>query len=243
MKISIAGKKALVTGASRGIGRAVTMSLLAEGAEVIATAQHPTTLHELKESLGADGKRLMIIPADLAQHGAVGQLCATLQERYGAVDIIVNNAGILELHPLPESSDDFLYRSFEVNFFAPFKICRFFAPQMVEQQWGRIINICSSSAYFGGGAPKHCIYSATKHALLGFSRALDEEVRHRNVRVGTVSPAGVQTDMVADRRDLDPHSLMRVEDVAEAVMYLATADGPGIVYEMRMWRMLRAKEI
>jgi short-subunit dehydrogenase len=75
--------------------------------------------------------------------------------------------------------------------------------------------------------------------LLGFSRALDDELREYNIRVGTVSPAGVRTDMVAERFDIDHTTFMSPDEVAEAVMYLVTADGPGIVYEMRIWRMNR----
>ena len=83
-----------------------------------------------------------------------------------------------------------LKESYEINVFAPFKLTRHFVPYMIKKQWGRIVNICSSSAYFGGGTPKHCLYVGTKHALLGFSRALDDELRQHNIRVGTVSLLG-----------------------------------------------------
>ena len=110
---------------------------------------------------------------------------------------------------------------------------------MVKNKWGRIINICSSSSYNGGGGPKHCVYSSTKHALLGFSRALDEEYRLKNIRIGTVSPAGVKSKMTSSRKDILQSSLMESKEVTEAIMYLLLSSGKGIVYEMRIWRMLR----
>lgn len=239
MKIDIKGKKALVTGASRGIGRTITESLLEAGAVVTGTARQPARLNALAKDLVTYKDRFSVISADLGEEEDVQRLCETVQQRMGGLDIIVNNVGVFYFELLSGSTDEMLTYSFSVNVFAPFRICRYFAPSMIQKRWGRIINICSSSAYFGGGTPRHCIYSATKHALLGFSRALDEELREYNIRVGTVSPAGVATDMIAERKDLDPASLMSPIDVAEAVMYLVTSDGSGIVYEVRIWRMHR----
>lgn len=239
MKIDIKGKKALVTGASRGIGRTITESLLEAGAVVTGTARQPAGLNALAKDLVTYKDRFSVISADLGEQEDVQRLCETVQQRTGGLDIIVNNVGVFYFELLSGSTDEMLTYSFSVNVFAPFRICRYFAPSMIQKRWGRIINICSSSAYSGGGTPRHCIYSATKHALLGFSRALDEELREYNIRVGTVSPAGVATDMIAEREDLDPASLMSPIDVAEAVMYLVTSDGSGIVYEVRIWRMHR----
>lgn len=239
MKIDIKGKKALVTGASRGIGKAITESLLEAGAIVIGTAKDPGRLNALVNDFITYKDRFSVISADLSQRENVQRLCETVQQRTGDLDIIVNNAGVFHFELLSDSTDELLTYSFSVNVFAPFRICRYTVPSMIQKKWGRIINICSSSAYFGGSTPRHCIYSATKHALLGFSRALDEELRKHNIRVGTVSPAGVATDIIAERKDLDPASLMSPADVAEAVMYLVTSDGPGIVYEIRLWRMHR----
>jgi 3-oxoacyl-[acyl-carrier protein] reductase len=239
MKIDLKGKTALVTGASRGIGKVVTKYLLDAGAIVIGTAQNQSRLDALTKAFECYKDQFSVISADLTREEDVQFLCKSVLNHVENIDIIINNAGVLYFEYLAESSDEMLMNSFAVNVFAPFKICRYFVPQMIQRQWGRIINVCSSSAYFGGGTPKHCTYSATKHALLGFSRALDDELREHNIRIGTVSPAGVATDMVADREDLDSTTFMSPEDVAEAVMYLVTSDGPGIVYEIRMWRMHR----
>ncbi len=239
MRTSIKGKKALVTGASRGIGKAIVVDLLKNGAEVIGTAKSIQNLENLGNELVEHRSQFSTIAADLSVNEGVHQLCDTIKNRVGDIDIIVNNAAIFHFELLENITDELLENSFAVNALAPIKICRAFAPAMAEKQWGRIINVCSSSAYFGGGTEGHCVYSPTKHALLGFSRALDDELREKNVRVGTVSPAGVNTDMIADRKDLEPKSLMSADDVAEAATFLITSEGPGVVYEMRLWRMYR----
>lgn len=239
MKINISGKTALVTGASRGIGKEVVRSLLEAGAFVIAISREKKNLDLLCQEFSPFKDRLEIISADFTSSRGTQDFCDVIIKKGIAPDIIINNAGVFRFTTLEQTTDSLLRETFEVNFFAPFLICQKFVPLMLEKKWGRIINICSSSAYTGGGTSGHCAYSASKHALLGFSRALDEEVRKQNIRIGTISPAGVRTDMLSDRTDLDQSTLMSPVDVAEAVMYLVTSDGPGIVYEMRLWRMLR----
>ena len=240
MKIDLSSRKALVTGASRGIGKEIVGLLLKEGVTVIATSLSQKNLSLLYDEFEDYSDQLTLISADLNNNEDINFLCDGVERRLeGNLDIIVNNAGILNFELLSDSSDEMIEKSFAINVFAPIKICRRFTQGMVENKWGRIINMCSSSSYTGGGSPRHCVYSATKHALLGFSRALDEELRNNNVRVGTVSPAGVSTDMVKARIDIEKRTLMSPLDVAEAVLYLLSSDGPGIVYELRLWRMHR----
>ena len=232
-------KICLVTGASRGIGKSIVERLLVSGAIVCATARNIEGLNQLKSDLLQHKEKLHIFPADLSSHSDVHGLCESVSKNIGNVDILVNNAGVLHLEPLTSSSEELLRVSFEVNVFAPFALTRYFSRSMVRKNNGAIINVCSSSSYTGGGAPEHCIYASTKHALLGFSRALDEELRSNNIRVGTVSPAGVSTEMMTDRTDLDHSTFMTADEVADAIMYLLKSDGQGIVYEMRMWRKSR----
>jgi len=232
-------KVCLVTGASRGIGKSIVGRLLKSGATVCATSRKIEDLEVLKVDFSQYQKNLYIIAADLSNSAEVNDLCQSVTKTVGDIDILINNAGILILEPLLGSSDELLRLSFEVNVFAPFALTRYFSQSMIEKKMGSIINVCSSSSYTGGGAPQHCIYSATKHALLGFSRALDEELRSNNIRVGTVSPAGVATDMMNGRNDLDHSSFMSADEVANAVMFMLENGGEGIVYEMRLWRKSR----
>jgi 3-oxoacyl-[acyl-carrier protein] reductase len=232
-------KVSLVTGASRGIGKAIVKKLLEDGGTVCASASNIDGLNKLKDDFINYSERLHLFVADLSSSEDVVNLCKSITNEIGNIDILVNNAGVLHLKTLSDSSEDLLRESFEVNVFAPFALTRYFSEAMINNKKGVIINLCSSSSYTGGGAPEHCIYASTKHALLGFSRALDEELRSHNIRVGTVSPAGVATDMMSGRGDLDHSSFMTSEEVADAVMYMINNEGQGIVYEMRMWRKSR----
>lgn len=240
MEALLSKYSAIVTGASRGIGKEIVKSLLHEGVKVFAVSKSENNLNALCSEFPMYEDRLILVPADLSKTEEIPRLCdlINLQAQNG-IDIVINNAGVMPFELLSDLNDEMLSEAFSVNVYAPIKICRYFVPEMIKKQSGRIINICSSSAYTGGGTSHHCVYSATKHALLGFSRALDEEVRKYGIRVGTVSPAGVATDMLLDRADLDASSFMSASEVADAVMYLIKAEGKGIVYELRMWRMNR----
>lgn len=232
-------KICLITGASKGIGRSIVKRLLESGAIVCATSSNSQNLSNLKNDFDQYKENLHTFIADLSFTSDVNNLCESVSKKIGDIDILINNAGVLYLKSLENSSDELLRKSFEVNFFAPFTLTRYFSKSMVKKKSGAIINMCSSSSYTGGGAPEHSIYASTKHALLGLSRALDEELRTSNIRVGTVSPAGVSTDMMGDREDLDHSTFMSAEEVADAVMFLLNGNGQGIVYEMRMWRRNR----
>ena len=239
MKSKLFGKKCLVTGASRGIGKSIVRRLLESDAVVIASASNNEGLTALQAEFSNFSQNLITIRADLSLTSDVDMLCKSVTTAVGNIDILINNAGILHLEDLHNCSEDLLRKSFEVNFFSAFALSRYFSESMIKNSYGKIINMCSSSSYTGGGAPQHSIYASTKHALLGLTRALDEELRHHNIRVGSVSPAGVSTDMMSGRGDLDHASFMSADDVASSVMVLVESDGPGIIYELRMWRMNR----
>ena len=172
-------KTALVTGASGGIGKAICDALEAEGVKVGKTS---TTTEEG-------------IICDLRYD--LNHLCHAVLREIGVPDIIINSAGILPRGRIDQTSDETIQDAFHVNVIAPIRIIRFFLPQMMERKSGYIINIGSSSAYEGAAA-KRTIYSATKHAILGFTRALADEVWEYGIRVCIISPASVNTAMHID---------------------------------------------
>ena len=240
MKNNLENKIALLTGITGGIGESIANKLLENDIKVIGlTSKNKNNHKEIYKKFSNNKNLIAILTCDLKRINQVKKTCLEIKNKYGCPDIIINNAGQFHFKNLERFSLDEIVSSYNVNIIAPIIICKFFILELKKKNWGRIINICSSSSYSGGGTPGHTIYGSTKHALLGFSRALDEEVRKNNIRIGTISPAGVSTDMVKSRKDLDQDSMMNPEEVADALSFLLKSNGKGIVYEMRLWRMLR----
>jgi len=210
------GKRALVTGASGGIGKAICASLEAEGIKVCKTS---TSVE--------DG-----ILADLRYD--IYHLCHAVLREIGTPDIIVNCAGILPRDSVIKTTDEQIHDAFAVNVFSVMRICRFFLPAMMERRSGHIINIGSSSCY--SAAANRSLYAATKHAILGFTRALDDEVWRYGIRVHIISPASVNTSMHIDTPTYDRATLILPQELADAVMYCLRSDGPGIVTELKINR-------
>ena len=195
-------------------------------------------LQALKVEFLKHQKNLHIFAADLSNRIEVDDLCDNVTKTVGNIDVLINNAGILILEPLSECSEELLRVSFEVNVFAPFALTRHFSKAMIEKNGFNHKRVFFKFIYWWRRTKTLHLF-CNKHALLGFSRALDEELRSKNIRVGTVSPAGVATDMMVGRDDLDHSSFMSADEVADAVMFMLENVGEGIVYEMRMWRKSR----
>ena len=240
LKDNLKNKIAILTGITGGIGKSIANKLIENNIKVIGlTSKKKSQQKDIFKKFSNYKNLVEIFTCNLENNKQVEETCLEIKQKYGCPDIIINNAGQFHFKNLECFSLDEIISSYNVNIIAPIIICKFFISELKKKKWGRIINICSSSSYSGGGTPGHTIYGSTKHALLGFSRALDEEVRKSNIRIGTISPAGVSTDMVKNRKDLDQDSMMASQEVADALFFLLESDGKGIVYEMRLWRMLR----
>jgi len=212
-------KTCLLTGASGGIGSAIKEALEADGIEVIG--------------ISSTDKTMMI--ADLRYQ--VYDVCQKFEELYGCPDIIINCAGILADRLIENTTEEMIMDSFQVNVLAPIRIMKYFIPKMKDRLSGHIINIGSSSAY--EAASKRSIYAATKHALLGFTRAIQDEVWDYGIRVSILSPASVDTRMHKDTPFYDRRTLVTPKEMADSVMFLLKMDGPGIIQELRLWRFDR----
>ena len=238
-KSKLTGKLALVTGVTGDIGLAITESLLNNGVKVLGISLNKKKQNNILRKFKRYKNSLYIINFKLEKIDQIEKLCMKIKKTHGVPDIIVNSAAEFYYNKLERNSLSKIINNFNLNVISAILISKSFIKDLKKQKWGRIINICSSSAYNGGGTSGHCVYSATKHALLGFSRALDEEVRTSNIRVGTISPAGVKGNMTKKRYDIKQSSLMEPSEVSDAVNYLINSDGNGIIYEMRIWRMKR----
>lgn len=226
---------AIVTGASRGIGRAISVALAGEGATVVLSGRIEADLAETALRVKEAGGLAEIITTELADEQSIKSLVATTSKCFGRLDILINNAGITHSAPLGETRTEDLDRCWTVNARAPFILCREALPFLKKAERATIVNI--SSVVGVKGYPLQSAYTASKHALRGMSIALAEELRGSNVRVHVICPGGVDTEMVSRvRPDINKDELIGPGEVAELVLYLVTHQGNGVVDELHIRR-------
>lgn len=187
----LSGKIAVVTGAGKGIGRAVALHLAELGCDLVITSRTQSDLERLSSEIGERGRRVLAVRADVAVETDVAHLFSRIAEMFGRVDILVNNAGIGYFAPIASLDVKQFDEMWSVNMRGVFLCTKHAIPYMVKQQQGDIVNVASlagRNAFKGGGG-----YSATKWALVGFSRTLMLEVREHGIRVITICPGSVET--------------------------------------------------
>jgi NAD(P)-dependent dehydrogenase (short-subunit alcohol dehydrogenase family) len=214
--VNLVGKRAVVTGGGRGIGAAVARSLAAAGAAVLVAARTLADVENLAAELRGEGHAAWSAPCDVADPGQIEALARFAFEHLGGVDILVNNAGIAHSAPLKAISLDTWNRIFAVNVTGTFLCTQAFLPGMAERRWGRVINVASIAGR--AGAAYIAAYSASKHAVLGFTRSVAAEVAASGVTVNAVCPGYVNTDMTRESVDRIVGKTGRpAEEVAEAI--------------------------
>ena len=225
-------RSALVTGASGGIGSAITRKLHAAGAKVALSGTRQEPLERLAEELG---ERAYILPCNLSDMAAVEVLPKQAIETLGSLDILVNNAGITRDNLFMRMSDEEWQSVIDVNLTATMKLCKGALRGMMKSRWGRIINI--SSIVGATGNPGQGNYAASKAGMVGMSKSLAYEVASRGITVNVVAPgfiATAMTDKLADDRkeailaQIPAGRMGAAEDIASAVAFLAS-DGSGYV--------------
>ncbi len=224
------GRTALVTGGSRGIGRAVCLALAEAGARVAVHCAARTDLAEgVVEAIRKAGGEAAAFRADLGENAAGPDLVRRAAEALGTVQILINNAGEMSDFPAEAMPDEAWERSLSINLSAPFRIARACIPGMRAAGWGRIVSISSQAAFTGSAMHSH--YSAAKAGLLGFTFSLAKELAPHGITANVVAPGRIETDMirdkVAERRQewLSQVPLRRFgapEEVAAAVAFLAS---------------------
>jgi 3-oxoacyl-[acyl-carrier protein] reductase len=225
------GKIALVTGASRGIGRAVALELARQGADVALAARNPGPAEEVAAEIREMGPRAAALKLDVSDLGAVEDAAKTVTETLGKVAILVNNAGITRDQLLIRMKEDDWSEVLRVNLGGTFHCTKVFSKDMLRARWGRIINISSVIAAMGN--PGQANYAASKAGILGFTRAVARELGGRRVTVNAVAPGFIETAMTesvpgeAKEAMLGAIPLGRFgspEDVAVVVAFLAGED-------------------
>lgn len=217
MTAPLQGKTALVTGASRGIGRAVARALAHAGADVAVTSTSEGGTAKLEAELRELGRKVVGVRADLSRREDAEALLAKAVDALGPIDLLVNNAGVLHRAKLRDTADADWDRVLEVNLTAPFRLARALLPSMLKRGFGRVVNISSISGTLGtAGMSAYC---ASKWGINGWTKALAQEVGGTGIHVFAVLPGSVDTEMLK-ATGFPP--LMKPEDVAGVVRYLCT---------------------
>ncbi|MCT2399311.1 SDR family NAD(P)-dependent oxidoreductase [Novosphingobium mangrovi (ex Huang et al. 2023)] len=222
----IEGKVAIVTGAASGIGAGVASRFLAEGASVLAVDRAPAP------APGTDGARFDSLQVDLAQPDAAARIANRCIERFGAIDILANNAGICDYRLLEDTDDATWDRAIAINLTAMFKLCRATAAVMKARGWGRIINTASIMAE--RPYPSLTAYTASKHAVAGLTKSVAIELGAHGITANYILPGAVLTGITAPLIAADPtlretydtmgvvNRMAMPEDIANAFLFLAS---------------------
>ena len=239
MKADLTGKVALVTGGGRGIGRSISLALARAGAGVFLTSRTAGQLEDTaREIRGLDGE-VAYLPAEISSEAGVHAVFCELQKRYRRLDILVNNAGLGMSGALADFSVLGLDLLMAVNLRGVFLCCQKAMQIMVPARRGYIVNI-SSVVGFKGYANQSA-YAASKHAVMGLTKALAVEAQAHGIRVSAVLPGAVDTGLMDTLRpDLDKALLMKPEDVADAVLYLLSLSDSAAVDEIYIRRRTSA---
>jgi NAD(P)-dependent dehydrogenase (short-subunit alcohol dehydrogenase family) len=244
--LPLTGKRAIVTGAGRGIGRSIALALAHAGADVALTARTAADLEPLAADIEGIGRRCVTVPCDVTDPQQVEAMSRRVLEGLGGLEILVNNAGHAQSHKFVGHPDELWHDMLRTNLTSVYYVTKAFAPALIEARWGRIINIASTAARVG--ARYVAAYTAAKHGVLGLTRALAVELMPHNITVNAICPGYVDTSMteesianIVSRTGMDEqqaretlaqtspqHRLIAPEEVAALAVYLASELSKGI---------------
>src|SRR5579885_3162094 len=243
---ALAGRRAIVTGASRGIGRSIALACAREGGDVALASRNVEELEQLASEIRALGRKALVLPCDVTDPEHVQAMVAGALEGLGGIDILVNNAGMAGSHKFVGHPDDLWHRTLALNMTSVYYVTKAAVPAMIEQRWGRVITIASIAGKTG---PRYtAAYAASKHGVLGLTKAVALELAPYNITVNAVCPGWVDTPMtertvanivartgmseeqaLASLTDMTPqHRLIEPDEVAEMTVFLARESSKGI---------------
>ncbi len=229
-------KSALITGATGGIGKEIAHELAARGCNLFIPGRDQKLLGQLQADLSNYGVDVYTESVDLTVDEEIRNLIDKVSHCLGNIDILINCAGAFPVKNIFDSSLEDFDSCYAVNIRAPFILTKHFSEAMVNNQWGRIVNIGSSSSY--SGFKETSIYCSSKHALLGLSRSLSDELRQHNVRVFCFSPGSVKTEMGRKVKNQDFDTFIEPYEIDKYIAFSISFDDEMIVDEIRMNRVV-----
>ncbi|MFV8323175.1 3-ketoacyl-ACP reductase [Flavobacterium sp. LS2R12] len=211
-------KNALITGAGKGIGKAIALALAKEGVNIILVARTQEEIYSVAAKVRSLRVKALAITADVADINSVNAAVEKALAEFGTIDILINNAGIAAFGKFLELEPTDWERIIQVNLMGTYYVTRAVLPNMIERQTGDIINISSTAGLSGNALTS--AYSASKFAVLGLTESLMQEVRKHNIRVTALTPSTVATDMAKELKltDGNPETVMQAEDMAELII-------------------------
>jgi|TARA_B100001105_G_scaffold248598_1_gene234545 short-subunit dehydrogenase len=230
------GKNCLVTGATGGLGKAICKQLSERGCNIFLTSKTRSKLVQLKKNLSKHkGIKIEFENGDLTSISDVNKIIRKSNKKFNHIDILINCAGIFPVKKLSESTFQDFQECFDLNVRAPFLLTKEFVKQMKKNKWGRIVNVGSSSAY--DGFENTSIYCATKHALLGFSRSIQKELKEKNIRVFFIAPGSIKTNMGKKVKGQDYKTFLDPDEIAEYIIFLISFNKNLTTDEIMLKRM------
>ena len=235
----LAGKVALITGASAGIGRASALALAQEGANMVLTARRQERLDELESAVQQAGGKAVSVVGDSTEEATAQRCVTTATQTFGTLDILINNVGIGNYKNLVDTSAAEYDELMDTNVRSTFLFTRHTVPVMINQGSGTILMISSMAGIYGFAG--EAIYCATKFAQIGFAQALDKELRPHGIKVGVICPGGVKTEFALGKgrteQSVAESGMLDAEDVAGAVLLACTQSSNSRIIEVQMRTM------
>ena len=230
------GKSAFISGATGGIGKAVAVALAKSGCSLFLTATDQNVLEKLATELSVYNVNIDYAAGNLSNKDNVYYVIDKAKKSLGSIDIVINSAGIFPNMSLFDIQDKDFDDVMDLNFRAAFIFIREFSKDMVKGEWGRIVNIGSSSAYVGHGETS--LYCASKHALLGLSRSIHDELKQYNVRTFCISPSSTQSKIGLATKNQDFSTFLDPSDVAKYVVFAISHNSNIVSEEILLKRMI-----
>ncbi len=230
------GKKALVTGGSRGLGKAIALALAKEGVDVAITGRNKNKLEETVTEIKNFGVKSDYSIFDVAEKNEVKTQLEKLITSFGAFDILINNAGIAAFGSFLEMEENDWEEIVRTNLFGPYYVSKTVVPSMIELGSGDIINVSSTAGLKGNAVTS--AYSASKAGLIGLSESLMFELRKKNIRVTTLTPSTIASEMSKDVlkiTDGNPETVLQPEDFAQLIVDLLKLDKRAMLASASLW--------